>query len=155
VRRKDRIQHYIRPDLRQKIRASAAALGVTESSITEAALDEYFDRERTDKDWLLRRFDVTVEAISRIQSTADEAGARVQSEVDLLSDAFGVFVRRVFLPAVNSPGPDKEQRVEAAYQGFLRLLRDQNRERGKFSREVRGAGSASAGGAPGPPIGGR
>jgi hypothetical protein len=155
VRRKVRIQHYIQMDLRGKIRASAAALNVTESSITEAALSEYYDRERTDKDWLVRRFDVTAQAISRIQRSLDEAGARVQCDVDLLSDAFGVFIRHVFLPAITKPGPDQDQRLETAYRNFLRRVHDDNRESGKFSREIRGAGPALTARTPGPPFGGR
>jgi hypothetical protein len=155
MRRKGRIQHYIARELCRKIAALAAALGVTESSVTEAALLEYFDRDGTDKDWLVRRLDLIAQAFAQIQAAVDRACARVQTDVDLLLDTVGVFVRHLFLPAVTSPGPDKEQRVEAAYQNFLRRVFDQNRESGKFKREVRDAGAGTAAGRPNPSAGGR
>ncbi len=155
MRRKGRIQHYLVLELCRKIRATAAALGVTESSVTEAALLEYFDREGTDKDWLVRRLDLIAQAFGQIQGGVDRACARVQSDIDLLLDAVGVFVRYLFLPAMIKPGPDQEQRIEAAYQGFLRRVFDQNREGGKFKREVRDAGAGIAAGRPDPTSGGR
>jgi hypothetical protein len=155
VRRKGRIQHYLVLELCRKIRATAAALGVTESSVTEAALREYFDREGTDKDWLARRLDLIARSSGQIQGSVDRACARVQSDVDLLLDALGVFVRYLFLPAMIKPGPDHEQRIEAAYQGFLRRVFDQNRDSGKFKREVRDAGAGIAARGPNPTSGGR
>jgi hypothetical protein len=155
VRRKGRIQHYVARELCRKIAALAAALGVTESSVTEAALLEYFDRESTDKDWLVRRLDLIAQAFGRIQGSVDHACSRVQSDVDLLLDAVGVFVRYLFLPAIIKPGPDQEQRIESAYQGFLRRVFDQNRESGKFKREVRDAGVDTAAHGPNPSSGGR
>jgi len=155
VRHKGRIQHYVARELCRKVAALAAALGVTESSVTEAALLEYFDRERTDKDWLVRRLDLIAHAFAQIQGSVDRACARVQSDIDLLLDTIGVFIRYLFLPAIIKPGPDQEQRIESAYQGFLRRVFDQNRESGKFKREVRDAGAGIAGRGPNPSSGGR
>jgi hypothetical protein len=155
VRRKERCQHYMARDRRQQLRAWAAASGVTESSVIEAALSEYFDRERTDKEWLGRRLDLLAHGMAQVQNSVDRTCARVQSDVDLLFDALGASVRHAFLPAIQKPGPDQEQRVESAYQTFLRRVFEESRESGKFKRQVRNAGPAAAARAPGSPFGGR
>jgi hypothetical protein len=156
VRRKERIQQWVSSTLRQKLRASAAAQNVTESSLTEAALTEYLDSERLDRDWLVRRLDLLSHAVAQAHASFERANARAERDMDLLYDAFGVFVRYFFLHATTKAGADQEQIMEANFQKFLRLVRDPNRQSGRLRREPRGPGSGAAGGQPlDPNFGGR
>ena len=145
VRRKERIQQWVSSSLRQKLRASAAAQNVTESSLTEAALAEYFDPERVDRDWLARRLDLLSHAVAQAHASIERANARAERDMGFLLEAFGVFVRYVFLHATTKPGADQEQTMEATYQKFLRLVRDPNRQSGRLRQEPRGPGPGGAG----------
>jgi hypothetical protein len=153
-RQKERIQHYVSRELRQKIRASAAAQSTTESAVTEAALHEYFDRETTDKDWLVRRLDLLSQSVAQVYGSVERTNGRVQADVEFLLDTLGVFIRYMFMTAVAKPGPDQEQRVEASYQAFVRLIRDQNRQSGRLRRDVSSvAAAATVGRTAGPEMG--
>jgi hypothetical protein len=143
-RQKERIQHYVSRDLRQKVRASAAAQSTTESAVTEAALHEYFEREGTDKDWLARRLDLLSQTAAQVQGGVERANDRIQADVDFVLEVLGVFIRYVFMTALAKPGPDQEQRVEASYQAFLRLIRDQNRQSGRLRRDFPSAALAAS-----------
>jgi hypothetical protein len=134
MRNKVRFQPYIPRDLHQKVRSFAAANDVTESAVTEAALAEYCEADRTDRDWLIRRLDL----IARNQSGAEAQLAQARSDIDALSDAVGLLLRYAFLPWMTKGGPDQTERAEAAYEGFLRRARDPGHARGWFGRQVRG-----------------
>jgi hypothetical protein len=77
-----------------------------------------------------------------------EAIATLQGDFDILAGAFGGFVRRLFLRAITTDGPDKDQRVEAGYQAFLRGVLDQSQRGARFTNDVRRARAGSASGAP-------
>jgi hypothetical protein len=145
VRRKERIQPWVSGGLRQKLRASAAAQNVTESSLTEAALTEYLDPERVDRDWLARRLDLLSQAVAQVHAGLERANARAERDMGLVLDAFGVFVRYVFLHATTKPGAEQEKIMEATYQTFLRLVRDPNRQSGHLREDPRGPGAGNAG----------
>jgi hypothetical protein len=156
IRRKERIQQWVSSPLRQSLRASAAAQHVTESSLTEAALTEYLDPERVDRDWLARRLDLLSHAVAQAHAGVEQANARAERDMAFLFDVFGVFVRYFFLHATTNAGADKEQTMEATYQKFLRLVRDPNRQSGRLRREPHIPSSGSADGpASGPKSGGR
>jgi hypothetical protein len=122
MRERIRIQPYVSRDLRRKLRAWSSAQNVTESAVTEAALTEYLDDGRVDEDVISRRLDLVSQAV-----------ARRQNDVDLLSDAFGRYVRHVFLEAVYKTGAD----AEAKYESFLRGVLDESGVGGRFIRDVR------------------
>lgn len=145
VRRKERIQQWVSSSLRQKLRASAAAQNVTESSLTEAALTEYLDPERVNRDWLARRLDLLSQAVAQAHAALERANTRAERDMGILFDAFGVFVRYVFLPAITQPGAERQQIIEATYQKFLRLVRDPNRQSGRLRQEPHSPGPGNAG----------
>lgn len=145
VRRKERIQQWVSSSLRQKLRASAAAQNVTESSLTEAALAEYLDPERVDRDWLARRLDLLSQAVGQAHAGLERANARAERDMGFLCDAFGVFVRYVFLHATTKPGADQEKIMDATYQKYLRLVRDPNRQSGRLRQEPRDPGAGNVG----------
>jgi hypothetical protein len=156
IRRKERIQQWVSSPLRQRLRASAAAQNVTESSLTEAALGEYLDPERVDRDWLVRRLDLMSHAVGQAHASLERANARAEHDMAFVLDAFGVFVRYFFLHATTKAGADQEQIMEATYQKFLRLVRDANRSSGRLRRELDSSGpTRSSAGGSGPEFGGR
>ena len=128
MRRRVRIQPYVPRDLQQKVRAWAAAQNLTESAVTEAALTAYLDDGRTDEDIIARRLDLVSQAV-----------ARLQSDVDVLADAFGGYVRRLFLVALTKAGPDQDRHADEAYQTFLRAILDDSGVAGRFIGDVRRA----------------
>ncbi|HVZ70958.1 MAG TPA: hypothetical protein VHJ20_01170 [Polyangia bacterium] len=145
MRRRVRIQPYVPRDLQQKLRSWAAAQNLTESAVTEAALSAYLDDRRTDEDVVARRLDLVSQAV-----------ARLQSDVDVLADAFGGYVRRLFLVALTKAGPDQNRLAEEAYQTFLRGILDDSGVAGRFIGNVRRARARPIPPRPGaPPTGGR
>jgi hypothetical protein len=144
VRGRARIQPYISRDLHQRLRAWAAAQNVTESAVAEAAIAAYLDPDRPDEDLIARRLDLVTQAI-----------ARVQGDVEILGDAFGKFVRRLFIVALTKAGPEQDRQAEDSYQGFLRGILDDSGVSGRFLGEVRRARSRPVSRPPSPPNGGR
>ncbi len=128
MRHRIRIQPYVPRELQRKVRAWAAAHDVTESAVAEAALTEYLDDGRADEDVLSRRLDLMSQAV-----------ARLQNDLDLLSDAFGRYVRHVFLGTLYKSGTD----AESKYEAFVRGVLDQNGVGGTFISDVRRARSRS------------
>jgi hypothetical protein len=126
MRTKDRMQHYVSRDVRRKARALAAANGVTESSVTDAALAEYVDRDRTDKDWLTRRLDLLSHQIGQLQSAVDQSRTSNIGDAEMIVNALGVFIRHVYLPAVTRSGPDQDQKADEVFRGFLRRVVDES-----------------------------
>jgi hypothetical protein len=140
MRTKDRIQHYVSRDVRRKARALAAANGVTESSVTDAALAEYVDRDRTDKDWLTRRLDLISRQIAQLQTGLDQNRTTNDGAVEMVVTTLGVFIRYVFLPAVTRPGPDHDQKVDEAFRGYLRRVVDESAQGKSLLQNLRSAG---------------
>jgi hypothetical protein len=126
MRHRVRIQPYVPRDLQRKLRTFAAAQNITESAVTEAALAEYLEDGRADEDLISRRLDLLSQAV-----------ARLQNDFDLLSDAFGRYVRHVFLAALYTSGTD----ADARYETFLHGVLDQSGVGGRFSSDVRRARS--------------
>jgi hypothetical protein len=124
MRTRVRIQPYVAPDLQRKLRAWAAAKNLTESAVAEAAIAEYLDEGRPDQDLISRRLDLLSQAISRLQN-----------DFDLLADAFGRYVRHVFLAALYKSGTD----ADAKYDAYVRGVLDQSEVGGTFVGEVRRA----------------
>jgi hypothetical protein len=144
VRHRLRIQPYVTPELRRRVQAAALSDGVTESAVIEAALSEYFAEKKVDDELMLRRLDFLGQSV-----------ARLQSDVDVLADAFGRYVRYLFLAAITKTGPDQKQRTEAEYQTFLQGLFDQNCTGTRFTAEVRRARIRPPAPPSRPPVGGQ
>jgi hypothetical protein len=126
------------------LRAWAGAQNVTESAVVEAAIAAYLDPDRPDEDLIARRLDLVSQSV-----------ARVQGDVEVLGDAFGRFVRRLFIVALTKVGPDQDRQAEDSYQGFLRGILDDSGVSGRFLGEVRRARSRLAARPPLPPSGER
>ncbi|MEO8212378.1 MAG: hypothetical protein ABI560_04265 [Myxococcales bacterium] len=131
--------------MQHRMRAWAAAQNVTESAVVEAGLSEYLDDGRTDDDLIARRLDLVSQSVGRLQS-----------DMDLLADAFGRYVRHLFILALTKSGADQEQQAEGKYQSFLRGILDESGVGGRFISEVRRARSRAPSRTPSTaPTGGR
>jgi hypothetical protein len=145
VRNRVRIQPYISRDLQRSLRSWAGAQNVTESAVVESALLEYLDDGRADEDLIGRRLDLMSRAVGRLQS-----------DLELIADAIGRYVRHMFIPAVAKSGPEHEQHVETTYQTFLRGIIGGTGVPGGFITEVRQARSCPSARPPSAsPVGGR
>jgi hypothetical protein len=140
MRYRVRIQPYVSPDVHRKLRAYAAAQGLTDSAVTEAALVEYFARGDVEDGPVSRRLDGIAEAI-----------ARLQSDLDILSQAFGIFARYSFVAAQAPKGPTAVRQGEALYTQFLGGVSRQVGAGVRFAGEVRRAGLSQ----PSPPASSR
>ena len=85
MRHRVRFQPYISPDLHRRLRAHGATRNLTDSALAEAAFTEYLDRQNPDEGVVL----------GRLQGLSESVG-RLQYDVDVLGQGFGVFVRNVF-----------------------------------------------------------
>ena len=114
MRHRVRIQPYISPELCRKLRAYSAARELTDSAVTEAALSEYLGREDVEEALVLRRFDGVTQGI-----------ARLQRDVDILSQTFGTFVRfMLFAP----PADRSREAGQRAQNLFAQLLAQVSRD---------------------------
>jgi hypothetical protein len=108
MRQKLRVQPYLSRDVHRQLREYAAAIGQTESAVVEQAIVELMRRGDVDRDLIVRRLDGVTQPL-----------AKVQHDVDLLSEAFAAFVRFFFILApAEVPGGAKE-RGDARYEQFL------------------------------------
>jgi hypothetical protein len=57
----------------------------------------------------------------------------------MLFNAFGIFMRHVFLPAVTKPGPDQNQKADEAFRGYLRRVVDACAQGGSLLENLRSA----------------
>jgi hypothetical protein len=103
-----RFQPYISVELRRRVEAYAAAQGVTESAIAEAALGEYLERDRTEPGLVVRRLDRVGEVL-----------ARVEEKLEIVGETVGRQVRQAF--SVTPPTISAKARAEAAdlYRQFI------------------------------------
>jgi hypothetical protein len=85
VRSREQIHPCITPALRKRLSLYASKKGTTKSAVVESALLQYLDAEVTDRALILRRLD-----------RLTRAGAILQRDLELLSEAFGVFVQLWF-----------------------------------------------------------
>jgi hypothetical protein len=107
---RQRIQPYLSRALVQRFGAHCAAIGATESAVAEAAIAQYLDGT-SDHTVLMRRMD-------RLSRSA----TRTQRDLDVLAEAFGVFVQVWFAHTPNIPDDNKDAaRRESArrYQQFV------------------------------------
>jgi hypothetical protein len=112
--RRVRVGTRLSLELRARLTKYCAASGISERTIIEDALRKYFDAA-DDTQLLLRRFD-------RIE----RALARDHRDIELLSEAFGRYLRLWFLahaPSVGEAGkPSARGAAETQYRHFAQHL---------------------------------
>lgn len=82
MRTRTRIHPYLIRDVARRLDAYCGAKGLTESAAVQAAIEQYLDGGERDGALILRRLDRQA-----------QVSARVQRDVEVLSEAFAVFVR--------------------------------------------------------------
>jgi hypothetical protein len=111
-----RLQPYVEGGLAQRLGQFCAATDVTESAVVAAAVRQYLDGT-SDATLVLRRLDRLGRAL-----------ARTQRDVELLSEAFAVFVRLWFAHTPNIPEESKgsaRASAESRYQRFAEHVAEQ------------------------------
>jgi hypothetical protein len=111
-----RVWTRLSASLRQRVSGYCAASGIAERTVFEAALGQYIDGTR-DLALLMRRLDRLGRAVER-----------VHRDLDVLSVAFGTFVRLwiAHTPAVSAEAvATTRATAEDRYQTFLELVAEQ------------------------------
>jgi hypothetical protein len=108
MRYRVRIQPYVSPDVHRKLRAYSAVHDLTDSAVAEAALTEYLGQEGVEEALVLRRL-----------GGVDEAVARVQRDVEVLSQTVAALARYALASAPTEFPPGAGRR---ATQLFMQVL---------------------------------
>ena len=111
-----RIQPYVLRELAQRIAKHAATHGTTDSAVVEAAVKQYLDGT-SDKTLLFRRLDRLGRAV-----------ARIQRDMELLTEAFAIWVRLWFAHTPSIPEDAKRGAralAESRYRQFVEHVADQ------------------------------
>ncbi len=116
-RRKRRHQPYLTPDESKRLIDYCAAAKTSETAVIREALSRYFRDESCDTTLLTGRVDRTL-----------RAQARTQRDLELLSEAFALFVKFWFAhtPAVSAEDrPAAKSSAEARYAQFVEYVSQQ------------------------------
>jgi hypothetical protein len=114
MRTRTRIHPYVTPDLARRLVAYSAAKGFTDSAVVQAALEEYLDGGEKDNVVIIRRLD-----------RLGRAAIRLHRDVEVLSEAFAVFVRiwSAYAPKLSQVEWDEARRRGAKYyESYLEAL---------------------------------
>jgi hypothetical protein len=105
-----RLHPYVEQALAKRLSAHCAATGIPSSSVVEAALRQYLDgtSDRT--------------LILRLLNRLSRAEARTQRDLELLSEAFGVWVRVWFAHTPSMEGAAKELARRTAESRFAQFV---------------------------------
>jgi hypothetical protein len=128
MRTRTQIHPFVSPALRKRLALYAARRGATQSSIVESALVQYFDADATDRQLILRRLD-------RLGRSLD----RQQRDIEVLEEAFAVFVQLWFAHTPRLPDDAKASAQQSAmrrYAQFVEHVTAQLAGGRSFSREV-------------------
>lgn len=110
-----RIQPYIPAHLAKQLRVYAAAQGSSESSVVHAALNEYLDRDRNERDLLMRRLDRNTVGISE-----------VRRDVAIVAEALGTFARAWFavaaIPGATGDAEARRRQARGAYEQLVQRV---------------------------------
>jgi hypothetical protein len=96
ARRRRNIHPYISDDVFNRFKKYCSSLGLTESSVVEAALQKFFDGDASDFPLLLKRLD-------RLQ----RALGRMERDLAMFAEAFSVFVQIWF---AHTPQIDEDEK---------------------------------------------
>jgi hypothetical protein len=102
------------PELARRLSVYCGAKGLTESAAVQAAIEQYLDRGEKDNAIILRRLD-----------RLGRASAQHQRDLEVVSEAFAIFVRRwvATLPELAPAEREVVDRLSAKrYQTFLDIL---------------------------------
>jgi hypothetical protein len=108
-----RLQPYVPPELAQRLSAFCTASRASESAVVQAALGQYLD-QTGDTTLLLRRLD-----------RLGRAAARTQRDLELLSQAFALWLRLWFLQhpsMLHDAKPLARTNAETFYRQFVERL---------------------------------
>jgi hypothetical protein len=145
MRRRIRIQPYVSPETQRKLRAFASAQALSESSVAEAAILEFVDRNPIDEDLVLRRLDGLSQSV-----------AQVQRDTDITSHALSFLARYTFLAAPQTLTAEAKRNAEELYETFLSAIARQLQAGTRMENEIRRAvARRAAASVPGTPQGGR
>lgn len=108
MRHRIRIQPYISPDLYRKLRAYSAVHDLTDSAVAEAALSEYLGRDEIEEGLVLRRM-----------TGVDGAVARLQHDVDVLSQTLVALARYALASAPPVVSPDDARKARRLFTEVL------------------------------------
>ena len=101
-----RLHPYVEQALAKRLSAHCAATGIPSSSVVEAALRQYLDGT----------------LILRLLNRLSRAEARTQRDLELLSEAFGVWVRVWFAHTPSIEGTAKELARRTAESRFAQFV---------------------------------
>jgi len=91
MRSRVRIQPYVPREVASRLRAYAAAQGVPDGAVVSSALRDYLDRDKNDRELLMRRLDRNTVGIQD-----------VRRDLAIVAEAVGALARAWF--TVSSPG---------------------------------------------------
>lgn len=114
MRTRTRIHPYVVPGIADRLAAYCGAKGLTESAAVEAAIEQYLEAGEKDNALILRRLD-----------SLGRASAQHQRDLEVLSEAFAVFVYRWLggLPELTPAEREVMNRLSSnRYQIFLGAL---------------------------------
>lgn len=111
MRTRTRIHPYVTPELARRLVTYSAAKGLTESAVVQAALEEYLDGDEKDSAVILRRLD-----------RLGRAAVRQQRDLEVLSEAFALFVRlwSAYVPKLSDE--DKEEAMRRGAKMYQALV---------------------------------
>jgi hypothetical protein len=128
MRTREQIHPFVTPALRKRLGLYASRKGATQSSVVEAALLQYLDAEVTDRALILRRLD-----------RLTRAAARQQRDIEVLEEAFAVFVQIWFAHTPRLPEDAKASAKQVAmrrYAQYVDHVAQQLAGGRSFSREI-------------------
>jgi hypothetical protein len=111
-----RLHPYVDAPVAKRLACYRTATGVTESAVVQAALCQYLDGQ-TDAMLVLRRLD-----------RLGRAGARTQRDLEILSEAFAIWVKLWFAHTPNvaeDAKPLARASAEARYRQFVEYVAEQ------------------------------
>jgi len=108
MRYRIRIQPYISPELYRKLRTHSAMRNVTDSAVAEEALSKYLQSDAVEEALVLRR-------LSRV----DEAVARLQHDVDVLSQTVATLARYALASAPSVVSKDDGRKAQRLLTDLL------------------------------------
>lgn len=128
MRTRTRIHPYVTRELASRLSAYSAARGITESATVEAALEGHLDGGEKDHEVIIRRLD-----------RLGRAAGRQQRDLEVLSEAFALFVRfwSAYLPDLSAADTEKARsRGLRYYEGFLERLSERLASSSRLAKSV-------------------
>lgn len=136
MRTRTRIHPYVTRELAARLDAYSAARGITESATVEAALEGHLDGGEKDHEVIIRRLDRLGRAVGR-----------QQRDLEVLSEAFALFVRfwAAYLPDLSEVDMEAAKRRGVRYyEGFLGHLSERLASSSRLVKSVVPEGSRHA-----------